>query len=386
LHNFSLLDRPKFMQPLALTGVKNVAYLSICANDCAAFPYSTDENMTVPVERLVLSKVSLGTMTWGEQTPREDAWKQLDFARDVGIKLIDAGEMYPIPPSPETQGLSEIIIGEWMRDRKAKGAFLVAGKVVGNGGKTPFLRDGDIRLDRSNIIASVESALRRLNVDAIDIFQIHWPDRRTNNFGQLGLVEADHAGTPIIETLRALHDLVCAGKVRYVGLSNETPWGLMKFLSLSEQFGLTRVSVLQNPYNLLNRTAEIGLTEVVLQEKIAFTAYSPLAFGTLSGKYAGGRRPSHARLTLYPQYTRYSGGRARRAVDAYVALARRFDMSPTHLAIAFAASRPFLASIVVGASTVEQLRDDFAAASERISAELLEEIERVHEDNPNPAP
>ena len=342
--------------------------------------------MPASVQSVALSKLSLGTMTWGAQTSRADAWRQLDFAREAGIKLVDAGEMYPIPPSADSQGLSETIIGEWIRERKARDAFLFAGKVVGNADKTPFLRDGKIRLDKANISVSVEGALRRLGIETIDIFQIHWPDRRTNNFGQLGLVEADKDGTPIEETLRALDDLVSAGKVRYIGLSNETPWGLMKFLALSEQFGLARVTVLQNPYNLMNRTAEIGLTEVVLQENVAFAAYSPLAFGTLSGKYANGRRPPDARLTLYPQYTRYSGVRAQRAVDSYVALARRFGLGPARMAIAFAASRTFVSSIVVGASTVDQLRAIFAAASERLPAELLAEIERVHEDNPNPAP
>ena len=342
--------------------------------------------MSASVESLALSKLSLGTMTWGGQTSRADAWRQLDFAREAGVNLVDAGEMYPIPPSADSQGLSETIIGDWIRERKARDAFLFAGKVVGNADKTPFLRDGEIRLDKTNINASVEGALRRLGVEAIDIFQIHWPDRKTNNFGQLGLVEADKEGTPILETLQALDDLVSAGKVRYIGLSNETPWGLMKFLSLSEQFGLARVAVLQNPYNLMNRTAEIGLTEVTLQENVAFAAYSPLAFGTLSGKYANGRRPPHARLTLYPQYTRYSGVRARKAVDSYVALAERFGLSPARMAIAFAASRTFVSSIVVGASTVDQLRAIFAAAFERLPAELLAEIERVHEDNPNPAP
>jgi aryl-alcohol dehydrogenase-like predicted oxidoreductase len=342
--------------------------------------------MSGSIQDLNLSRLCLGTMTWGSQTPRDDARRQLNFAYEAGINFIDAGEMYPIPPTAQSQGLSEVIIGEWLKDRGLRHAFALAGKVVGNGEKTPFLRDGAARLDKTNIDAAVEASLRRLQTDHIDLFQIHWPDRRTNNFGQLGLIEADRDGTPIVETLQALSELVSSGKIRFIGLSNETPWGVMKFLALSEQFGLSRVTVLQNPYNLLNRSAEIGLTEVLLQENVAFAAYSPLAFGTLSGKYANGQRPQNARLTLYPQYTRYSSPRAQQAIEDYVALAQRYGRSPTQMAIAFSASRPFVTSVVLGASTADQLRENTAAAAERLPSELLLEIDRIHENNPNPAP
>jgi aryl-alcohol dehydrogenase-like predicted oxidoreductase len=335
---------------------------------------------------LKLSKLCLGTMTWGSQTSREDARRQLDVAYESGINFIDAGEMYPIPPSAEYQGRSEIIIGEWLQDRGLRHAFVLSGKVVGNADKTPFLRNGASRLDKANIEAAVEASMRRLRTDTIDLFQLHWPNRKTNNFGQLGLTEADQDGTPILETLQALSDLVAAGKVRFIGLSNETPWGFMKFLALAEQFGLARVAMLQNPYNLLNRTAEIGLTEVLMQERVGFAAYSPLAFGTLSGKYSDGQLPPKSRLSLYPQYTRYSGPRAQRAILAYVALARRFERSPTQMAIAFSASKSFVTSVVLGASTVDQLKENVAALSDPLQAELLAEIDRIHDQNPNPAP
>ena len=338
------------------------------------------------IQDLNLSKLCLGTMTWGSQTSREDARRQLDVAYEAGINFIDAGEMYPIPPRAEYQGRSEIIVGEWLEDRGLRQAFVLAGKVVGNADKTPFLRDGRSRLDKANIEAAVEASLRRLRTDAIDLFQVHWPDRRTNNFGQLGLSEADRDGTPIAETLQALSAIVSAGKVRSIGLSNETPWGVMKFLGLADQLGLARVAMVQNPYNLLNRSAEIGLTEVLLQERVGFAAYSPIAFGTLTGKYLDGRRPPNARLSLYPEYQRYNGARAQEAIMAYVTLARRFGRSPAQMAIAFAASRPFVASVVIGASTVEQLHEDVAALADPLPPELLSEIDLIHDRNPNPAP
>jgi aryl-alcohol dehydrogenase-like predicted oxidoreductase len=335
---------------------------------------------------LSFSKLCLGTMTWGSQTSRADAFRQLDLAHEHGITFVDAGEMYPIPPTSETHGQSEVILGQWLKERTQRHRFQIGGKVVGDASKTPYLRQGQARLNRVNIVTAVEDTLRRLGVDCLDLFQLHWPDRHTNNFGQLGLIEADRDGTPLLETLKVLDELVRSGKVRAIGVCNETPWGLMKMIALAEAHGLAPVAVLQNPYNLLNRTAEIGLVEVLLQERVQFAAYSPLAFGTLTGKYLQNRRPAASRLALYPQYTRYNGCRTFEAVRAYIALATKHGISPIQLAIAFATSRPFISTVILGASSSEQLEEDLAASSVKLSGEILEAIDQVHANNPNPAP
>lgn len=332
------------------------------------------------------SKLSLGTMTWGAQTQEVDAFRQLDLAVAHGVTFIDGGEMYPIPPRLGTHGLSEVIIGRWLKKRGARHLVQIGGKVVGNADKAPYIRDGLARLDRANVTAAVEDTLTRFGTDHIDLFQVHWPDRRTNNFGQLGLTEADPDGTPLLETLIALDEVVRSGKVRSIGVCNETPWGLMKMNALAEAHGLARIAVLQNPYNLLNRTAEIGLAEVVLQEHVQLAAYSPLAFGSLTGKYLDGAAPPRSRLVLYPEYTRYSGPRAADAIRGYVSLASRQGLSPVQLAIAFAASRPFVSTVILGASTAEQLQENIEAAATILPQDVLDEIDRIHTDNPNPAP
>lgn len=337
---------------------------------------------------LSVSALCLGTMTFGEQSNERDAFAQLDAAIDAGINFIDTAEMYSVPPRAETQGSTETIIGRWLASRGHRDKVVLASKVAGPGRDwLPYIRGGGNRLDRANIVAAVDDSLRRLQTDVIDLYQLHWPERQTNCFGQLGYQhQPGPADTPLLETLQALGELVTSGKVRHVGVSNETPWGLMRFLQLAEQHGLPRMVSIQNPYSLLNRSYEIGLAEIGLRENVGLLAYSPLGFGVLSGKYLAGAQPRGARLTLFPDYARYSNPQAQKATHDYVVLARDNGLDPAQMALAFVTSRPFLASNIIGATTLEQLHSNLASIDLQLSTDLLDEIERIHERHPNPSP
>ncbi len=334
-----------------------------------------------------VSALCLGTMTFGEQNSESDAHDQLDRALAAGVNFIDTAEIYPVPPRSETQGLTEQYVGTWLKSRGCRDRVVLATKVAGPGEWVSYLRDGKPRLDRRNIEAALEASLRRLQTDYVDLFQLHWPDRETNFFGKLGYTHSEDDGSvPLLETLRVLADLVAAGKVRQIGLSNETPWGTMRMLALADQHGLPRVVSIQNPYSLLNRTFEIGLAEVAIRERCGLLAYSPLAFGVLSGKYLGGERPAGARLTLYERFNRYSNPQAERATAEYVALARRYGLDPAQMALAWVTSRPFTTANIIGATTLEQLDANLASIEVELSDELIAEIEAIHTAHPNPAP
>ena len=250
---------------------------------------------------IMVSRVCLGTMTFGEQNTEAEAHRQLDMAVAAGVTFIDTAEMYSFPARAETSGRSEIIIGNWMKARAMRDKVIVATKITGPAPRFPYIRGGDLRFDRAHIEAAVDGSLERLQTDYVDLYQLHWPERNTNFFGRLGYEhEDDDPFTPLEEVLGVLADLVRAGKVRCIGLSNETPWGVMKFLALAEANGLPRMVSVQNPYNLLNRVFDVGLAEAAIREDCGLFAYSPLAFGVLSGKYLGGVKPPGARLTLFP--------------------------------------------------------------------------------------
>lgn len=333
-----------------------------------------------------VSLIGLGTMTWGEQNSAEEAFAQLDAAVAAGVNLIDVAEMYPVPPRPETQGRTESIVGEWIQRRGHHNDVLIATKVAGGADWLPWIRGGP-RLDRANIKQACEESLQRLGVDCIDLYQVHWPDRKTNFFGQLGYTEADvEQGTPIAETLQALAELQQAGKIRHIGLSNETPWGLSTYLRLAEQHGWPRVISVQNPYNLLNRSYEIGLAEFAPREQVGLLAYSPLAFGVLSGKYLHGARPDGARLTLFQRFARYTNAQAEAATLAYVELATEHGLSPAQMALAFINAQPFVRSNLIGATSMLQLEENLAVIEKRLSPELLKAIDAIHTRHPNPAP
>ncbi|HUR39547.1 MAG TPA: NADP(H)-dependent aldo-keto reductase [Verrucomicrobiae bacterium] len=334
---------------------------------------------------LQVSLAGLGTMTWGEQNSESEAHEQLDYAHAQGVNFIDVAEMYPVPPKAETQGRTESYLGSWLKSRRNRDEVIVATKVTGPA-DMPWLRGGP-RQSRAHIAQAVEGSLRRLQTDHIDLYQVHWPDRSTNFFGKLGYEQKDDAAAIAIEeTLGALEALVRAGKVRHIGVSNETPWGLAEYLRLARDKGWPRAASIQNPYSLLNRSFEVGLAEFAHRENVPLLAYSPLAFGVLSGKYLDGARPPKARLTLYSRFQRYSGERVERPTRAYVELARRHGLDPAQMALAYVCSRPFVASVLVAGTTMEQLRSNISASQLALSPEVMAGIEQIHRDFPNPAP
>ncbi len=335
---------------------------------------------------LSVTRLCLGTMTWGEQNTEAEAHAQLDLAIDHGINFIDTAEVYPIPMKQETQGRTEAYIGSWLARRGGRDKLVLATKVAGPT-LAPYLRSPRTCPNRANIVEAIEGSLKRLGTDYVDLYQIHWPDRRTNFFGRLGYTHDPRAeDTPIEETLEAMDALVRAGKVRHVGLSNETAWGAMRYLHLAETRGLARPVSIQNPYSLLNRTFELGLAEVAHREDLGLLAYSPLGFGTLSGKYLGGALPEGSRLARFKQYARYSNPIGQRATDHYVRLATSRNLSPAQLAIAFTLSRSFVTASIVGATSIAQLEENLGADALELDPELLREIEAVHSELPNPCP
>ncbi|MES9943859.1 MAG: NADP(H)-dependent aldo-keto reductase [Candidatus Thiodiazotropha sp.] len=334
-----------------------------------------------------VSALCLGTMTYGEQNSESEAHAQLDRAVDAGINFIDTAEMYPVPPKGNTQGLTERYIGTWLARQGQRDRLIIATKVAGPADWLSYLRDGNLHLDRVNIEAAVNESLQRLQTDYIDIYQLHWPDRSTNYFGKLGYqaVESEQM-TPILETLQVLDDLKKAGKIRHIGVSNETPWGLMRYLHLAREHDLPRAVSIQNPYNLLNRTFEIGLAEIAHREGCGLLAYSPMAFGVLSGKYLNGQQPKGARLTLFDRFDRYSNPQVQRATEEYVELAQQEGLNPAQMALAYVTSRPFVTSNIIGATSLAQLDENLESINTSLSKEVLQGIEAIHTQQPNPAP
>ena len=332
-----------------------------------------------------VSVICLGTMTWGEQNTEQEAHRQLDFAVERGVNFIDLAEMYPVPPKAETQGLTEHYFGSWLADYSDRERLIIATKVSGPGMQS-YIRGGP-ELTRAHITQALDQSLQRIGTDYIDLYQVHWPSRKTNFFGQLGYQheEAD-TSTPIEETLEALHDLVQSGKVRYIGISNETPWGTMSYLNLARLHGWPRVVSVQNPYNLLNRTYEIGLAEIAHREQVGLLAYSPLGFGVLSGKYLDGQKPDKARLTLFDFFHRYSNALGITATEHYCKIAEQAGLNPAQMALAYVNTRSFLTSNIIGATTLEQLEANIDSVNIQLSADVLEAIEKVHAEIPNPCP
>jgi aryl-alcohol dehydrogenase-like predicted oxidoreductase len=325
-------------------------------------------------------------MTWGEQNTEAEAFEQIRLAKDAGVNTLDTAEMYPVPPNGTTYGSTETIIGNYFRRHGDRSDWVLASKVAGPG-RLEHIRDGNPRLDRKNIVAALDASLDRLQTDYLDLYQLHWPDRKTNCFGQLGYKhEPDDQATAIEDTLEVLDDLVKAGKIRHIGLSNETPWGTSRFLQLAETRGWPRAVSIQNPYSLLNRSFEVGLAEIALREQIGLLAYSPLAFGVLSGKYLGGARPAGARLSLFERFQRYNNPQVEKAASAYVELALQHGLDPAQLALAFVTAQPFVTSNIIGATTLEQLRSNLASVELRLDDEVLAGIEAIHQQQPNPAP
>lgn len=334
-----------------------------------------------------VSAISLGTMTFGEQNTEADGHAQMDYALDRGITLFDAAEIYPVPPKPETQGRTEEIIGSWLSSRKARGKVMVATKAIGRTKMNWLRKDGSPgRQSRAQLIEALNGSLKRLNTDYIDLYQLHWPDRPMRIFEGLDYVHKEGESHSIEHILGVLGEFVRQGKVRFVGLSNETPWGVMSFLKAAENLSLPRIVSIQNAYNLVNRSFETGLAEIFYREQVSLLAYSPLGQGYLTGKYENGALPEGSRKRLFDRLGRYEMGNGPRAISAYVALARAHGLDPAQMALAFAASRPFVTSTIIGATTMAQLKADIEGCLLRLSYAVIQDIEQLHLTYPNPCP
>lgn len=339
---------------------------------------------------LRVSALCLGTMTWGQQNTEAEGHAQMDMALDYGINFFDTAELYSIPPKRETTGSTERIIGSWFASRGNRDRIILASKVAGRG-NTSCIRPGDApaRLNREHITLAVEGSLQRLRTDYIDLYQLHWPDREIQTFGAGGNAFQPQDWSdevPIEETLGVLDDLVKAGKIRHIGLSNETAWGTMKFLAASDAGHGPRVASIQNAYNLINRTYETGLAEISMREQVSLLAYSPLGQGYLTGKYQHGARPAGARTTLFERGQRYEKPGVEEAIDSYLAVARDFYLDPATLALAFVTSRPFVTSNIIGATTMEQLKLALDSEEVKVTPELEERINALFQIHGSPAP
>ncbi len=335
---------------------------------------------------LKVSEICLGTMTYGEQNSETQAHQQLDYALSRGVNFLDAAEMYPVPPRAGTQGRTELYVGSWLK-KQARDKVIVATKITAPGRGFEWIRGGPKAIDRSSVEQAVNGSLQRLQTDHIDLYQIHWPDRYVPNFGQAFYDPAEErTATSIENQLEALDSVVKAGKVRYIGLSNESPWGVMQFMSIARERNLPVAASIQNAYSLLNRTYEPALSEVTRREGIPLIPYSALAFGHLTGKYLDGAKPAGARLTLFPQFgPRYGKENVAPATQAYVELAVRHGLSPAAMALAFVRSRWFIASTIIGATTLDQLKQNIDVVDVELSEAVLDEIDAIHERYPNPA-
>ncbi|GGD01131.1 NADP-dependent oxidoreductase [Pyruvatibacter mobilis] len=334
-----------------------------------------------------VSSICLGTMTWGEQNTEAEGHEQMDYAVERGINFFDTAEMYAVPPRKETQGSTEQIIGTWFKERKNRDKIILATKVAGRSNFDWLRNDGGYtNHTAAQIEEAVDKSLKRLQTDYIDLYQLHWPDRPINLFGGLGYKHIDGDHTPLEEILDTLGKLVKAGKVRHVGLSNETPWGTMKFLQIAEARGLPRMQSIQNAYNLINRTFELGGSEIAHREKVGLLAYSPLAQGYLTGKYRNGANPEGSRKKLFNRLQRYETPAADRAMESYFKIAEKHGIDPSQMALQYVTQRPFVTSNIIGATTMEQLKTDIDSVDLEMSEELLKEIEAAHLEQPNPCP
>jgi aryl-alcohol dehydrogenase-like predicted oxidoreductase len=336
---------------------------------------------------LQVSQICLGSMMWGSQNTEQEGHQQLDYAVAQGVNFIDTAEIYAIPPQPETQGATEEVIGNWLAKRGNREQVIIATKVSGRS-PNQWLRNEDTRLNRQQIESAIDCSLKRLKTDYVDLYQLHWPDRVINNFG-FGSPNYEHydiESVAIEETLSVLADLVSAGKVRHIGLSNETPWGLSRFLYLAEVNGLPRVVSVQNAYNLLNRSYELGLSEFFYQEGVGLLAYSPLAQGVLTGKYLQGRVPEGSRLDRYDRLSRYQKEATDPAVQRYADLAEEEGVDMVDVALAFVNRKPFVTSNIIGATSMEQLKRNIDSVNVELSESVLASIEKIHLISPNPCP
>jgi len=341
----------------------------------------------LPHSDIKVSKICLGTMTWGKQNTQEEAYEQMNFALDKGVNFFDTAELYPVPAAAERYAHTEIIIGHWLAQNKKRDQVVLASKIAGKAAFTAFIRENGFSKEALN--TALEGSLKRLKTDYLDLYQLHWPERNTNFFGQRGYQHKEDElwEDNFQEILETLKGFVKAGKIRQVGISNENPWGAMRYMELHRKDpSLPRMVSCQNPYNLLNRLYETGMAEVSMRENIGLLAYSPLGFGVLSGKYLGGKQPANARVTLFPNYNRYSVGQNVPATEAYADIAAAHGLSLTEMALAFVNTRPFVTSNIIGATSITQLEENIKSIDTDLSEEVLKAIEGVHGTYPNPGP
>ena len=335
---------------------------------------------------LDISTICLGTMTWGEQNTQEEGFKQMDYALDQGVNFWDTAEIYSIPPKQETFGKTEVIIGNWFEKTKKRDKVILASKVCGP--MREYVRGGGNQFGEKNITEALEGSLKRLKTDCIDLYQLHWPERKTNFFGKLGYEHNDNnEWTRFEDILGSLKKFIDQGKIRHVGLSNETSWGLSKFLEISKEQNLPRMLSVQNPYNLLNRTYEVGLAEMSVREQAGLLAYSPLACGYLSGKYRENKLPKDSRIERDGNFwTRYQKPNMSIAVDAYYKISKKYNLDMSQMCLKFIEIQPFVTSVIIGATTMEQLKTNIESVNIKLTDEIIKEINEVQAIYPNPCP
>ena len=338
---------------------------------------------------LDVSVICLGTMTFGEQNTQQEAFDQMDYVIERGVNFFDTAELYAVMPRKETYGKTEEIVGNWFKEKKNRKKIILASKIASKSDGLEWIRDGSETLgfDKLNMNAAIDASLKRLKTDYIDLYQLHWPERKVPKFGQLDYKydPSDNKWTTIEEVLYNLDQLVKAGKIRYAGLSNETPWGMMKFLQVAKEKNLPRMMSIQNVYSLVNRVFDIANSEVSISENCGLLAYSPLAGGRLSGKYIGDLHPKNARYTLWPQrFSRHHTERGEVAIEKYVNLSKKYGIAPSTFSNAFVNDRPFLTSNIIGATNMNQLKENIDSIDIEISDEMLKEIENIHLTYPNP--
>ncbi|UJH89967.1 NADP(H)-dependent aldo-keto reductase [Antarcticibacterium sp. 1MA-6-2] len=343
------------------------------------------EYTRLPDSDIEVSKICLGSMTWGEQNTEAEGHLQMDYAIEQGVNFIDTAEMYPIPANEKTQGSTEEIIGSWFRKNGNRDKVVLASKIVGPGNSMSHIRP-NLDFSKESLKDALNKSLKRLHTDYVDLYQLHWPERNTNFFGKLDyeVDPEDKWSDNFREILLHLEGFIKEGKIRKIGLSNETPYGVMRCVEEARK-GAPKISTVQNPYSLLNRKDEVGLSEIYHRENIGLFPYSPLGMGTLSGKYLN-EQPQNTRLTLFPQYTRYSSEQAVEATKRYCEIADKFSLKPAQMALAFVRQQPFVTSTIIGATTMDQLKENISSINVELSSEVITEINKVHKAFPNPAP
>ena len=332
-----------------------------------------------------VSTICLGTMTWGEQNTQEEAFQQMDYALDQGVNFWDTAELYSVPPKAETYGHTEIIIGNWFKENKKRDRVILASKVAGP--MRAYLRGGGNNYGIEKMSQAINDSLKRLQTDYIDLYQLHWPERNTNMFGRLGYEHKENEWNKFEDVLGNLQKFIKEGKIREIGLSNETPWGVSKCLELSKERGLPRMMSVQNPYSLLNRTYEVGLAEISIRDQIGLLAYSPLASGYLTGKYRNNQLPKNSRIERDGDFwTRYNKPNTTKAVDSYYEISKKYNLNFAQMSLKFCEIQPFMTSVIIGATTMEQLQTNIESVNINLTDDVINEINEVQKVYPNPCP